>query len=93
NNSRLSAFYFIGNNKPPFAQSPDSPVHPYHNGNISNVQNEPRLQIPQRSGISHLLNRPKSSPFASHTGCKQDLISMKYLRTQQTTPRHKQTGV
>ncbi|CAF1071258.1 unnamed protein product [Rotaria sordida] len=93
NNSRLSAFYFIGNNKPPFAQSPDSPVHPYHNGNTSNVQNEPRLQIPQRSGISHLLNRPKSSPFASHTGCKQDLISMKYLRTQQTTPRHKQTSV
>ncbi|CAF0924570.1 unnamed protein product [Rotaria sp. Silwood1] len=93
NNSRLSAFYFVGNNKPPFAQSPDSPVHPYHNGGTSNVHNEPRLQINPRSGISHLLNRPKSSPFASHTGCKQDLISMKFLRTQQTTPRHKQTSV
>ncbi|CAF2972931.1 unnamed protein product [Rotaria sp. Silwood2] len=93
NNSRLSAFYFIGSNKPPFAQSPDSPVHPYHNGGASNVHNEPRLQINQRGGISHLLNRPKSSPFASHTGCKQDLISMKFLRTQQATPRHKQTSV
>jgi hypothetical protein len=42
-----------------------------------------------KGGISQLLNRPKSSPFSSHTGCKQDLISMNFLRTQ----GHKKTTV
>ncbi|CAF3651988.1 unnamed protein product [Rotaria socialis] len=91
--SRLLAYHFVGSNKPPFAQSPDNPAHPYHSGAVSNLQIEPRLQMNPRGGISQLLNRPKSTPFASHTGCKQDLISMKFLRPQQTPPRHKRTTV
>ncbi len=46
--SRLSAFNFIGNNKPPFAHSPSSPIHPDHNGTISNLPNDLRSQIYQR---------------------------------------------
>jgi hypothetical protein len=49
------------------------------------------LFLKQR-GITQLLNRPKSSPFASHTGCKQDLISMNFLRAQQTQGQ-KQTTI
>lgn len=96
NRSRLSAYNFIGSNKSPFTQSTDNPTHPYHNGatnSASNLQNEPRLQINHKTGLSQLLGRPKSSPFASHTGCKQDLISMKFLRSQQTPQKQKQTTV
>ncbi len=45
-----------------------------------------------KGGISQLLNRPKSSPFSSHLGCKQDLISMNFLRNQQTQ-EHQQTTI
>lgn len=48
NRSRLSAYNFIGGNKPPFTQSPDSPAHPYHNGGVSNQQPETRSLIFQR---------------------------------------------
>jgi len=46
--SRLSAFNFIGNNKPPFAHSPSSPIHPNHNGGISHLPNDLRSQIHQK---------------------------------------------
>ncbi|CAF0845747.1 unnamed protein product [Adineta steineri] len=92
NRSRLSAFNFIGKDKPPFAHSPSSPVHPDYNGVMPNVPNDLRSQMHQRNGLSQLLVRPKSSPFAGHSGCKQDLISMNFLRNQQTQEQ-KQTSV
>ncbi|CAF1453847.1 unnamed protein product [Adineta ricciae] len=92
NRSRLSAFNFIGKDKPPFAHSPSSPVHPDCSGVNSNIPNDLRSNMHQQGGISQLLVRPKSSPFASHTGCKQDLISSNFLRNQQTQEQ-KQTSV
>ncbi|CAF0764878.1 unnamed protein product [Rotaria sordida] len=92
--SRYSLFNSNVNNKPPFAHSPNNPIHPDHNGTNVNMPNDLRCQTNQKvsAGVSRLLNRPKSSPFASHLGCKQDLISRNILQTQQTQ-RHKQTTV
>ncbi|CAM4896520.1 unnamed protein product [Rotaria socialis] len=86
----FSKFNLIGNNKPPFAHSPNSSIHPDHNGTIFNNINDLRSQINHKIGVTQLLNRPKSSPFASHTGCKQDLISRSFLRTQQVQQQQQQ---
>ncbi|CAF3547900.1 unnamed protein product [Rotaria socialis] len=88
----FSKFNLIGNNKPPFAHSPNSSIHPDHNGTIFNNINDLRSQINHKVsiGVTQLLNRPKSSPFASHTGCKQDLISRSFLRTQQVQQQQQQ---
>ncbi|CAF1250966.1 unnamed protein product [Rotaria sp. Silwood1] len=90
--SRYSSLNLNGNNKPPFAHSPNNPIHPDHNGTMINIPNDLRSQTNQRIGVSQLLNRPKSSPFSSHLGCKQDIITRNILQTQQTQ-RNKQTTV
>jgi len=46
--NRLSAFHSFGNNKFPFSHSPNSPIHPDHNGTTVNTLNDLRSQINQR---------------------------------------------
>jgi hypothetical protein len=46
--SRFSEFNLIGNNKPPFAHSPNNPIHPDHNGITVNIPNDIRSQMHQR---------------------------------------------
>ena len=70
--SRLSGNNYIGNSKSIFV---DSSL----NGDDDNIiisTNDIRSQ-------RNILNRPKSSPFSSHNGSKQDSISMNYLTNQQ----------
>lgn len=67
--SRLSTSTFIGNSK-------GSTV------NLSASQSDIRSPMLQKASLNQLLNRPKASPFASHAGCKQDLICMNILRTK-----------
>lgn len=46
--SRYSACHFYGNNKPPFAHSPNNPIHPDHNGTNMNIPNDLRSQMHQK---------------------------------------------
>ncbi|CAF4060846.1 unnamed protein product [Adineta steineri] len=82
--SRVSSFNSFGNNKPPFAHSPNSPIHPDHNGTNRNTSNDLRSQINQRVGLSHLYPRSKSSSYAGYSGSKQDL-NLSQTEQKQTT--------
>jgi hypothetical protein len=46
--SRLSAFNLTRNTKPPFAHSPNHPIHPDHNGTIMTIPNDLRSQMHQK---------------------------------------------
>ncbi|CAF1232614.1 unnamed protein product, partial [Didymodactylos carnosus] len=80
---KLSAFSFVGN-KPPFAHSTNSPVHPDHSAPMTrDIRTQMHTQWQQNNPRNTwILNRPKSSPFANHIGCKQDLISMNILQSK-----------
>jgi hypothetical protein len=46
--NRLSSLNGFGNTKPPFAHSPNNPIHPDHNGIIGYLPNDLRSQMHQK---------------------------------------------
>ncbi len=53
--NRFSSSNIFGNNKPPFAHSPNNPIHPDHNGITVNRPNDIRSQMHQRVWIQILV--------------------------------------